>query len=108
MAPSVFFATVRRDGRQIDSLRLDLVLFLFYFMLNMYLFAKYTDSVLFREGVVGFAKALLKFLFAGALVLDIGVVSLGTAILLASWALLLRRRARILALTIMNTASLGM
>ncbi|MFD1270685.1 LTA synthase family protein [Paenibacillus motobuensis] len=89
---------------------LDLVLFLFFFMLNMYLFAKYTDSVLFREGVVGFAKALLKFLFAGGsigpLVHDIGMVSLGTGIILASWTLLLRRRARVLALTIMNTVIL--
>lgn len=38
--------------------------------------------------------------------LDIGMVSLGTGILLASWTLLLRRRGRILALTIMNTVVL--
>jgi phosphoglycerol transferase MdoB-like AlkP superfamily enzyme len=85
---------------------LDVALFVLVFMLNMYLFAKYTGSVLWKEGAVGFTKALFKFLFAGGprgpIVRDIAMVSLGTGILLASWTLLFKRSTRMIVLMVMN------
>jgi lipoteichoic acid synthase len=81
-------------------------LFLFLMMFKLYLFARYTNTVFYETGSLGFLKDIYRFLFKGKsfnyLRHDLVLISFGFLLVFTFWALLLKRRKRLITLLILN------